>query len=330
MVVKLSLSQLLAQAEAGTLTAEAAGRYFLPDVSAGTPFEPAVRFNPRTVNVTALRGSASVLASALARDIGRSSAALRHAVPGPFFARKAVTSGEAIAAAEAGATILAEGDSWFDLPFIYPRTLVDFLGERHAVVTLAQWGDTLEGMIAAKQFVKPLRTKAFKHFLFSGGGNDIVGGGKLELFLRQFDVGHADPSDAPWYINDLFVDALDRVMGHYRALLKIVVRESPKTKLVIHGYDYVIPQQNGHWLGNAMTFRGLDPVHKAPLCKAVIKVMIDAFNSRLKQFADGSNGAVIYVDLRKSAHADEWFDELHARENATKRFAAAFEQAISS
>lgn len=330
MAAKLSLSRLIAQAEAGTLSAEVASRYFLPDTSGGGPFDPAVRLNPKTVDVTSLRGSAGAIATALARDIDRGLTMMRASAPGGAFARKATTASEAVAAADAGATILAEGDSWFDLPFIYPRTLIDFLGERHAVVTLAQWGDTLEGMIAAKQFVKPLRTKAFKHFLFSGGGNDIVGGGHLERFLRQFEIGHPDPADAPWYVNDLFVEALDRVMALYRDLLRIVARESPGTTLVVHGYAYVIPQQNGPWLGNAMTFRGLDPVHKAALCRAVVKVMLDAFNARLKQFADESGGAVVYVDLRRAAKPNEWFDELHAREIATQRFAAAFETALAT
>jgi hypothetical protein len=56
--------------------------------------------------------------------------------------------------------------------------------------------------------------------------------------------------------------------------------------------------------------------------------MLDAFNVRLKRFADSSNGAIVYVDLRKAVKADEWYDELHAREVAAKRFARAFETTL--
>ncbi len=120
-----------------------------------------------------------------------------------------------------------------------------------------KWGDTLERMIAKKGFVEPLRTGAFRHFLFSGGGNDIVGGGHLELFLRQFDIAHTDPSDAPWYVNDQFVLALDRVMGLYRDLLRdraagVAIHEAARSRL-----RHALPQRDGPWLGKGMEFRGL-------------------------------------------------------------------------
>ncbi len=171
MAAKLSLAKLIAQVENGELSAEAAKRYFLIDKSSRVAFSPALRFNPRTVDITGLESSAEVVATALARDIDLADARARAAERPRSFALKAYGAKDAVAAAELGATILAEGDSWFDLPpFIYPRTLIDFLGRTHRVVTLAKWGDTLEGMLAKKEFVEPLRTGAFKHFLFSGGG----------------------------------------------------------------------------------------------------------------------------------------------------------------
>lgn len=330
MAAKLSLAKLMAQVENGELSAEKAKRYFVIDKTSRVAFSPALRFNPRTVDITGLESSAEAVATALARDIDLADARARAAERPRSFALKAYGASDAVAAAELGATILAEGDSWFDLPpFIYPRTLIDFLGRTHRVVTLAKFGDTLERMIAKKEFVEPLRTGAFKHFLFSGGGNDIVGGGHLEVFLRQFDIGHTDPSDAAWYVNDQFVVALDRVIGLYKELARIVRRESPSTKLLVHGYDYAIPQRDGPWLGKGMEFRGLHPAHRPELCRAIVKVMIDAFNARLALFAQQSGGDVIHVNLRSITGSREWYDELHAREVATERFAQAFEGAIS-
>jgi len=329
MAAKLSLAKLMAQVENGELSAERAKRYFLIDKTSRAAFSPALRFNPRTVDITGLESSAEAVATALARDIDLADARARAAERPRSFALKAYGASDAVAAADLGATILAEGDSWFDLPpFIYPRTLIDFLGRTHRVVTLAKWGDTLERMIAKKEFVRPLRTGAFKHFLFSGGGNDIVGGGHLEVFLRQFDIAHTNPSDAAWYVNDQFVLALDKVMGLYRELLRIVRREAPSTKLLVHGYAYAIPQRDGSWLGEGMQFRGLHPAYRPELCRAIIKVMIDAFNARLALFAQQSNGDVVHVNLRQLASPDEWFDELHAREIATQRFAQAFDNAL--
>lgn len=329
MAAKLSLAKLMAQVENGEISAERAKRYFLIDKTSRAAFAPSLRFNPRTVDIAGLESSAEAVATALARDIDLADARARAAAEPRSFALKAYGAKDAVAAAELGATILAEGDSWFDLPpFIYPRTLIDFLGRTHRVVTLAKWGDTLERMIAKKEFVEPLLTGAFRHFLFSGGGNDIVGGGHLELFLRQFDIAHTDPSDAPWYVNDQFVLALDRVMDLYRDLLRIVRRESPSTKLLVHGYDYALPQRDGPWLGKGMEFRGLHPAHRPELCHAIIKVMIDAFNARLRLFAQQSSGDAIFVNLRSITGPREWYDELHAREIATERFAQTFNSAI--
>ncbi len=117
-------------------------------------------------------------------------------------------------------------------------------------------------------------------------------------------------------------------MGLYRELLKIVRRVSPATKLLVHGYAYAIPQRDGPWLGKGMEFRGLHPAYRPDLCRAIIAVMIDAFNARLALFAQQSNGDVIHVALREFASKGEWFDELHAREIATERFADAFDHAL--
>jgi hypothetical protein len=324
MARKLLLSRLVTQVQNGELSREDAKRYFVINPEAGAPFLPALKLNSKTVETAGLVQSGHAIATALARDIDILDP-LRAATAGAF-AHKAATPKGAVVAAKAGATILAEGDSWFDLPLIYPRTMVDFLGEKHKIVTLAQWGDTLENMVSSPQFIAPLKTKAFKHFLFSAGGNDIVGGGRIDRFVRMFDVGHQDPKDAAWYVKDAFVAALDHVMALYREILAIVKKTSPDTKLVLHGYSYVLPQKNGAWLGNTMeNMLGLDPVHRPDLCRAIVRVLLDAFNMRLKQFAGSSNGAVIYVDLRKAAKANEWFDELHPREVATKRFAQILE-----
>ena len=56
---------------------------------------------------------------------------------------------------DASATrVLAEGDSWFNLPWLVkPKTICDYLDGRRAfdVTNIGSWGHTLEEMIEAKE-----------------------------------------------------------------------------------------------------------------------------------------------------------------------------------
>ena len=142
--------------------------------AAWRPFDFTVGLNRAAVDFQGVEKS-SKLADALAHDatIGRD-VQMRAAAPPKGFQRKT--------------PIVAEGDSWFRLPhLIMPPTLVDLLQQTYGypITNMAHWGDTLADMILAGQFWPPLVSGQADTFLFSGGGNDVLGGESgIARFLR--------------------------------------------------------------------------------------------------------------------------------------------------
>ena len=78
--------------------------------------------------------------------------------------------------------------------------------------------------------------------------------------------------------------------------------------MIIHGYDYAVPQPNGTWLGGPMDRLGIpaDIVKR----QAIVRALIDEFHLHLAQF-EKTHSHVTYVDLRGTVPGHQWFDELH-------------------
>jgi hypothetical protein len=76
-----------------------------------------------------------------------------------------------------------------------------------------------------------------------------------------------------------------------------------------------------------MMFVGLDPTFHANLCRAIVRIMIDAFNSALAAFARTYSN-YRYVDLRGAIGKNEWRDELHPTAAGAAKTAARFDGAL--
>jgi hypothetical protein len=221
--------------------------------------------------------------------------------------------------------ILAEGDSWFKLPaVVMPRTLVDFLQESHPIINIGKWGDTLANMIATGEFWPYIHQQNIDTLMFSAGGNDILGGDELWRFINLFDPGHTKPGDAPHYVNQAFFDNLDVIVAMVEGLIQAVVKRAPHVRILHHGYDYAIPDQDGRWLGQSLVRQGLFPQLHGPLCNAIVRHMLDAYNMRLAMLAAKYPDNYRHVDLRKTTTAGQWFDELHVKEVAAKKLATKY------
>ena len=235
------------------------------------------------------------------------------------------------AAGQSAGTVVAEGDSWFRLPHsIMPPTLIDVLQERYGypIDNMAHWGDTLADMILAGQFWPPVISGQADTFLFSGGGNDVLGGeGGIARFLNLFDVDHTKPSDAAYYIKPEFYQNLKLIVQNYESLIQRVHVRAPNVIMLGHGYDHVIPLVSGPWIGNGMMFVGLDPTFRRDLCQAIVRIMIDAFNSALAALATTYSN-YRYVDLRGAIGKNEWRDELHPTAAGAAKTAARFDVAL--
>jgi len=211
-----------------------------------------------------------------------------------------------------------------------PPTLIDLLQqvEGYRIDNMGHWGDTLADMILVGQFWPSLISGQSNTFLFSGGGNDVLGGaGGIARFLNLFNVDHAKPSDAAYYVKQEFYDNLKLIVQNYESLIQRVHVRAPYVIMLGHGYDYVIPRSAGPWIGTGMVFVGLDPTFRPDLCQAIIRIMIDAFNNALAGLATTYSN-YRHVDLRGAISKNQWRDELHPTADGAAKTAARFDKAL--
>ena len=314
---KTPFHAVVEKVQRGTITDKEIAEYFVAQPNPQRPFDFTVGLNRTAVDFQGVEKS-SKLADALAQDaaISRDRQVRAPAAPSGF---------------QRKSPIAAEGDLWFRLPnLIMPPTLIDLLQQSYgySINNMAHWGDTLAEMVQAGQFWPPLVSGEADTFLFSAGGNDVLGGELgIARFLRLFDVGHTKPSDAAYYIKAEFYDNLKVILDSYEALIQRVHVRAPDVIMLGHGYDYVIPRVDGPWIGNGMMFVGLDPTFHAGLCQAIIRLMIDAFNNALAGFA-ATYSNYRYVDLRGAIGKSEWRDELHPTKAGAEKTAARFDKAL--
>jgi lysophospholipase L1-like esterase len=316
---KASFHTVVEKVQRGTISDKEVSDYFVAQPNPSNPFDFTVGLNRAAVDVEGVEKS-SKLADALIHDasIGRDQK-IRAAAPPKAFHRKT--------------PIVAEGDSWFRLPtLIMPPTLIDVLQQTkgYPIDNMAHWGDTLADMLLAGQFWPPLISGQCDTFLFSAGGNDVLGGGDgIARFLNLFDVDHTKPSDAAYYVKQEFYDNLKLIVRNYESLIQRVHVRAPHVIMLGHGYDYAIPRVAGPWIGNGMMFVGLDPTFRADLCQAIVRIMIDAFNNALAAFATTYSN-YRYVDLRGAIGKNQWRDELHPTTDGAVKTAARFDKALGN
>jgi hypothetical protein len=92
-------------------------------------------------------------------------------------------------------TIVAEGDSWFQFPSIgwwrlrwYPvRDIIDHLSAmpHYRIHSLAAGGDWLSNMLRTNDYIPVLSRIEPDVFLFSAGGNDLVGSRRIGNMVRR-------------------------------------------------------------------------------------------------------------------------------------------------
>lgn len=221
--------------------------------------------------------------------------------------------------------VLGEGDSWINLlwPFSgFPKTFFDVLEGRHDARSLGWPGDEFKDMISKKQYKSGLQSGIYQAFIFSGGGNDLLGGGALANILKDKPAGNPSGEDC---INRTELDNVMRRMRRgYRTLAQETAVWSPGTILVIHGYDYAIPRNNGKWIGSQLQAKGYDPL--AQLSRDIIRLLVDRFYSSL-QIVANENSHVELANLRNTV-GNRWHDELHPNSEAATDVAAKIELAF--
>jgi lysophospholipase L1-like esterase len=300
--------------------AEQVGRAFAPR---GLSASPAVEcwFDPEVVDVEdtpATRALARALVSWLSTS-------------------RNASAGAAAQGLAPQAPIVAEGDSWFNLPYIkliglplyhgldIPGVLKDELG--YPVESGAYWGDTLASIFAEKWYLDALRQRGSRILLLSGGGNDLLGGGHL------FDLLNVLPPGRPArdYLNQQYAAERKLIRRTYRTIMDEVRAVDPAIRILTHGYAYAIPnlagENPGFWVGAPMLRKGIS---EPGLARDIVRAMIDDHNEGLAALAAEPGSNLIHIDLRPHVRDDEWWDELHLGPSGLRRVAGRFAQVIDA
>ncbi|WP_128547033.1 caspase family protein [Larkinella soli] len=228
--------------------------------------------------------------------------------------------------------MVAEGDSWFQYPFLV-RDIIDYLSGVYNIHCLSAAGDLLTNYLAQPKFLEAIAQVKPTFFLLSGGGNDILGE-QFRTYLRD----RPDPT-LPFpgcYLNDSLLPALDKLQETHRRIFRQVGLGHPEVHILVHGYDYIIPidtvAQPGKssWLGRYMIERGIPEQSER---EAVIRYILDEFNRRLEAVA-AEFPRVSYLDLRGTVRRTErledyWYDEIHPNDKGFLSVASKFVQRIN-
>lgn len=239
--------------------------------------------------------------------------------------------------------IIAEGDSWFD----YPRNdILNILEDRYGfdVESCAHKGDNVEDMAYTdgqlenftRRLEKILRRNSAppKAILLSGGGNDIAGAEfKMLLNHRASPIGGLNSKVVDGIINE-------RVMTSYITIIQAVTsvcmsRIGRTVPIIIHGYDYPIPDGRGFlggfsillgpWFEPGFRLKGFDSLQERILHT---RNLINVFNDMLLNISQISGFEhVRFVDLRGTLSAathnekykDDWANELHPSQSGFEK-----------
>ena len=256
---------------------------------------------------------------------------------------------EPAASLETAGFLVAAGDSWFDYPFYdVLKLLEDNYG--YNVESAAQRGDPIESMAYQGGQLDKLarcieKVKAHgavpKAVLLSGGGNDIAGN-EFGMLLNN-----ATSPIRGW--NAEVVDGVinQRILKAYQSMLSSIASLCQKdlgqvVPILVHGYDYPVPDGRGFWGGWPFPGPWLQPGFREKLFAdlaaniALMHDIIDRFNAMLAGLvADPAFANVHYVDLRNTLTVDpanyqDWWDnELHPTEQGVTAVTDKFSNALS-
>jgi V8-like Glu-specific endopeptidase len=225
-----------------------------------------------------------------------------------------------------GIRVVAEGDSWFQYPFLLKDTidqLIDSDNFQYAIYGLSAAGDLLSNIVRQDEIREAIENENPHVLLLSGGGNDMVGDERITKMVHAYAANRK----ARNYPNAKFTEFLNELERLYRGIFNRVLSHKPHLKIVFHGYDNAIPQ-NGPWLGKPLAKRKI--VNKT-LQHQIITEMIGRFNDRLKEITHDYPGSVYHVDCRNLiGPKSKWFDELHPKNSGYFKVARLFDETIKT
>jgi hypothetical protein len=242
--------------------------------------------------------------------------------------------------------LLAEGDSWFDYPF---NDVLKILEDQHGfdVESVAHKGDAIEQMAYSagqldnftRQLAKLIQlNRPPRAILLSGGGNDVAGV-EFAMMLNHF------LSAAPGLNLKVMEGVIERLKLAYTFIVAAVTavceeKLGRKIPVIVHGYDYPVPDGRGFLGGWPFPGPWLEPGFRAKGYSdllqriGIVKGLIDALNNMLNDLTRVSQFAHLrYVDLRKTLSTGTdykkwWANELHPTKKGFELVAAKIAAAL--
>ena len=247
--------------------------------------------------------------------------------------------------------LAAAGDSWFDYPF---HDVLKMLDDNYGynVESTAHKGDPIEKMAYAggqlEDFARKLekikaRGAVPKAALVSGGGDDVAGSEFGMLLNNAFSpIPGWDDEIVDGVLNERIRTAYTHMLGSITALCQEAFQKT--VPILVHGYDYPVPDGRGFlggwpfpgpWLDPGFREKNFPNNNSADLQKRIgmMQDIMFKFNEMVKSLPmQPGLDHVRYIDLRGtlsnklSDYQDSWANELHPTEKGfaavTDRFAA--------
>jgi hypothetical protein len=223
--------------------------------------------------------------------------------------------------------IVAEGDSWFDLPWFYEvyaiaeRIQAD---NRFEMENVADYGHTIIEILDQHEYMRAIGDENPDFFMFSAGGNDLQEGLAKGSYIHDYDVNR--PADE--YLTAEGKKGLDCIGTNYKLLLNEVCNAFPELPIICHGYDCPpkrVLNSGGMWVGKYLKDKhGIPDDLMVPIVGSVLdklKFVIVGVTSSVK--------TARYLDLRGKAGPADWLDDMHPRNPGFILLASKFEEAMS-
>jgi hypothetical protein len=232
--------------------------------------------------------------------------------------RKRDAARRTLTRASAGISVVAEGDSWFNLPmFIRPRAIADQLEKdrRFEANNIARWSHTLRQMLQEREYLQEL-TGTTRFLIVSAGGNDLQNALEDGTAIHDFDPMR--PLND--YLTDLGLQLMRRIHDGYVTLLNEVHSQFPNVQVLTYGYDYPRPLVGrGKYIGKYLREKRIPEEH----LQAVIDPVIDVLNEHIARATSGVTWAR-YLNCRTKTAPFTWFDDMHPRDDGFTALLDAF------
>lgn len=218
--------------------------------------------------------------------------------------------------------VVAEGDSWFNLPMlIRPPAIADWIERngRFRMKNIAYWGHTLQRILRDKEYMKVLTQEKPEFFLFSAGGNDLQLGLANGSYIHPYDP--ARPVDQ--YLTSAGEAALVQIEQGYKRLFAELA-SFPTLKVICYGYDYPRPLvKGGTYIGKYLRGKHIPDNLMGP----VIAAIIDKLNHGIQRVTQSTK--IHYLDCRRLTEPYTWYDDMHPDRDGFLALAVKFEDLMN-